>query len=139
MNEEGRYETIVRNRLKELTRVNAEVRAFLAGHAISAEAAYALELAIEELLTNVIRHGLDDTVEHDIRLDVCLLPDELVMTIQDRGRAFDPVAAPVPDTSIRPEERAEGGLGVHLVRELAERMAYRRVEDRNISAVHIRR
>jgi anti-sigma regulatory factor (Ser/Thr protein kinase) len=49
----------------------------------------------------------------------------------DRGRAFDPLSAPPPDLETRLEERRDGGLGIHLVRQIMRDLEYRREGDWN--------
>ena len=57
------------------------------------------------------------------------------MEFTDDGLAFNPVAQPAPDLEADIGERPIGGLGVHLVRELAERVDYTRTRGRNILKV----
>ena len=57
------------------------------------------------------------------------------MEFTDDGLAFNPIAQPLPDLEADIDERPIGGLGVHLVRELAERVDYTRTRGRNILKV----
>jgi anti-sigma regulatory factor (Ser/Thr protein kinase) len=56
----------------------------------------------------------------------------VVGALSDAGVAFDPTAMAAPDVDAEMDERHIGGLGVHLVRTLAEEIAYRREDGRNI-------
>jgi anti-sigma regulatory factor (Ser/Thr protein kinase) len=66
-----------------------------------------------------------------IEVAVELREDAVEMTIQDEGPAFDPLLLPEPDVTAALDERRPGGLGVHLVRKLMDRVEYRRTEGRN--------
>ena len=68
-----------------------------------------------------------------------LAADHIVLQIADDGRDFNPLAAPPLDLDQPLEERTIGGLGVHLVRSLAERVKYQRAGGRNILTTFILR
>ena len=55
----------------------------------------------------------------------------MVAEIIDNGRAFDPTAAPAPDLSLPLEQRDPGGLGIHLMRRMIDRVEYRRAGGEN--------
>lgn len=88
-----------------------------------------MTLILDELITNVVTHGLRDA-PGDVQLRAELDTDCLVVTLRDQAPAFNPLDAPEPDTSLELEDREVGGLGVHLVRKLADGLHYRRTEDR---------
>jgi anti-sigma regulatory factor (Ser/Thr protein kinase) len=88
-------------------------------------------LAIEEFATNSIKYGYDDTEEHLIEVNLSLSNGELVLTILDDGRAFNPLEAPEPKVSLPVEDRPVGGLGIYLVRKLSDRMQYAREGGKN--------
>ena len=126
------------NRLDALSRVMEEVTRFIETRVVSARAAYLVNLAIEEMVTNILKYGYDDTALHEILLRLEIHPDGLILVIEDDGREFNPVAAPEPDVDRPTEQRVPGGLGIHLVRKLAEQMAYERQGGRNRLTVRIR-
>ncbi len=89
------------------------------------------ETVADEMLSNVIRHGYQDDRLHTIDVAIAVRSDELTLQISDDGIAFDPFSAPAPEVTRPIEERPVGGLGIHLVRELAARCEYARVGGRN--------
>ena len=93
--------------------------------------AYFADLAIEEIVTNCIQYGYGDDLEHTILITLAMSDEALTMQIADDGLAFDPLSAPSPDFSIDLQSRAEGGLGIHLLRNLADRIAYERRDGTN--------
>jgi serine/threonine-protein kinase RsbW len=90
-----------------------------------------LELALDEIVTNVISYGYADDAPHVIRVDVGVHGEELTATVEDDGLPFNPLDRAAPDTTAPIEDRAIGGLGIHLVRELMDRVRYDRIGDRN--------
>ena len=49
----------------------------------------------------------------------------------DNGRPFDPSAAPYPNLTGSLEDRDAGGLGIHLIRNMVDRVEYRREDGQN--------
>jgi serine/threonine-protein kinase RsbW len=91
-----------------------------------------VELAVDEAFTNVCNYAYDsETGEVEVR---CFIDDEnlLVVEIVDRGKLFDPLSLPEPVLSADLDEREVGGLGVYLVRKIADRVDYSRAGDLNI-------
>ncbi len=89
-----------------------------------------VRLACDELLNNVISYAYEGASEHEIRIKMTMAQDRLTITISDDGKPFDPFTQPTPDTGSPLEERAIGGLGVHLVRNVMNKIAYHREEGR---------
>ncbi len=120
---------VVRNRIAELESARAALGGLLRTANASPQGAYDAELVLEELFTNVVRHGSphgDEEAAHTIALAFEVRGDALLLTIEDDGVAFDPRTAPVPP---RPESLAQarpGGLGLVLVRSVARRLDYAR-------------
>jgi anti-sigma regulatory factor (Ser/Thr protein kinase) len=82
-------------------------------------ARFDLQLAVEEACCNVIDHAYNSN-GGEFRLQFEARGPDIVITVQDRGRPFDPTLVPSPDMSIPLEERPLGGLGLHLMRQLMD-------------------
>jgi serine/threonine-protein kinase RsbW len=94
------------------------------------ERAY-LHLVVEELLTNLVKYGYDLGRIGEAELILARDADRVTLTVIDDGRAFDPLTAPSPDLEQAVEDRPIGGLGIHLIRSLAEEARYERIDGRN--------
>ncbi len=90
------------------------------------------ELALEEILVNIIHYAYPDGNPGDLELRLGYKDNQLTFETRDSGVEFDSCKASTPDTSIPVEERQIGGLGIHLVRNIVDNMSYRRENDRNI-------
>ncbi len=91
------------------------------------------ELAAEELLVNVVHYayaGSDAPGDIEMRCGMAA-PDMFCMEVRDKGAPFNPLQAGTPDLSGSMDERPVGGLGIFLVRELADRLDYYREENTN--------
>lgn len=121
--------------LQDIERLNRMVRQFGELHDVPGRTLYAMNLAIDELVTNVVLYGYDDARGQEIAVQIEGAPGELRATITDGGRQFDPLTVPRPDLDVPLEKRALGGLGIHLVRSLMDRVDYARVDGKNVLTV----
>jgi len=97
-----------------------------------------VKMIVDELCSNIILHGYEDTEKGDIRLTMEENKEHLVITLLDHGQAFDPKLLRDPPLDEDIHERKIGGLGVFLVRELAYQMDYERKNDNNRLTVRIK-
>lgn len=87
---------------------------------------YLMRLVIEEIATNIVKYGYDDSNRDIIQLTCTASAGTLSISIRDRGRPFDPRDHPDPDLETTdPNERDIGGLGLYFVREYADTIDYR--------------
>ncbi len=106
-----------------------------AAQGVSRAVTWPVEVSLDEVLANVVRHGLAGRgdaaqVELELRLEPGD-PPRCEVRIEDDGPEFDPLGAAVPDTSLGVEERPMGGLGIELVKRLMDEVQYERKAGRN--------
>src|SRR5271166_111827 len=91
-------------------------------------------IVLEELLTNLSRYGYPNRPKPEGIAEVTLEleGDRLTIEFGDDGQAFDPLDRVAPDLGQPVESRRVGGLGLHMVRELAEEAHYSRRDGRNV-------
>ncbi len=118
--------------VREIERLNQLVRRFGELHEIPSRALYAVNLALDEVVTNVVMHGFEIITGQEVAVRVATAGDDLHSEVVDGGREFNPLDAPLPDLTAALEERALGGLGIHLVRSLMDRVEYRRENAKNV-------
>ena len=119
-------------RFGALSRVNAFLEDFCREAAIGREQCLRVNLVLEELFTNTVRHGHRGDCDAPVWVFLVHGPTGLHVTYEDTAPSFNPYARPsaaAPDTSI--EERKVGGLGVYVTRELASAWDYAYVFGRN--------
>lgn len=99
---------------------------------------FEIELAIDEAITNIISHGYP---AGGGPLTVGVLPGEEWVTVElrDRGIPFNPLLHPPVDVSAPLGDRKIGGLGVHLIRNLMDEIAYEYRDGENILTMRRRR
>jgi serine/threonine-protein kinase RsbW len=133
---EGKLKLAIKNELSELEGFNATLAQFLDFHNIPYRAAYAVNLAIDELVVNVMRYAYVDEDTHLIDIELAIEGDQLILQIVDDGRPFDPRSGPALD--LHAEDREAGGLGLILVLDMVDVLKYRRMDERNWVEVRVR-
>lgn len=127
--------------LGELVRVKDEVARALDPLSPSRQCLADTLLIVEEVLSNIVRHGHGGEPGHEILLDLHHDDGILTLRFEDCAPAFDPTAhtrasAPGPDDER--EAMPMGGVGIVLVREMAETVDYRRQDGRNCLTIRQR-
>jgi serine/threonine-protein kinase RsbW len=75
-----------------------------------------LKLALTEAASNSVRHAYTgDDHAGVVEISYQLLPDRLVIEVTDEGEGFDP-----GESAGLPEELSEGGLGIAIIRAIAD-------------------
>ena len=115
------------------------VLAYLAPHALSAQAVYAVELVLEEVLTNQIKYAFVGRVASPVTLSVDVDAGDVVIGFEDDGLAFDPLQAAEPPWPESIQQAQVGGLGLVLVHRLAKSASYERLDERNRLTITIDR
>ena len=124
--------TILNNQLSEIPRLHDLLIEFGRTQSISESALSSLNLALEEIFTNIISHGFQDTQEHNILLRVMLEDGELVAEVEDDGTPFNPLDVPAPDVTRPIEDRPIGGLGIHLTKKMVDGIDYSLRDGKNV-------
>ena len=81
---------------------------------------FAIELAMGEALSNIIRHAYDGEPGHKIHLSLTIDETKLSLTIIDSGRKFDPALHPPPKLDVP----KEGGYGIYLIKKVMDEVTY---------------
>jgi serine/threonine-protein kinase RsbW len=90
-----------------------------------------LHLVLDELLSNVVRHGYGQQGPYRITVSLGFKRGVLRLEITDDAGRFNPLDAPEPDLGLPLADRPVGGLGILLVKRLMDELKYSRVKGRN--------
>jgi serine/threonine-protein kinase RsbW len=118
------------------------IETFSADHGFPDDLSFGIQLCVEELFANVVRHGggqwieganTPEPVEPSVSMSVCIMraDDEVTVILKDNGTPFDIAAAEAKPVG-RPLEAAQpGGLGIQLIKKFSSELTYDRVGDLN--------
>ena len=126
------YSFELKNDLSELERLCRTCEEIGQDINISDRTIFEMNLALDELFTNIISYGFQDCQEHIIKVTITTEGDQLQMRIEDDGVPFNPLESKTPEFQCGIEECKIGGLGIHLIRKLMDDVHYKRVADKNI-------
>ncbi len=123
---------VLKNAISEIRVLSNTVKEFCEENSLSGEVAHDIHLALEEIFSNIVFYGFHDQDEHQIAISLSLRNNTLVLEIKDDGIPFNPLESKTPDLEIPIEERATGGMGIHIARGLVDEIAYFRKQNKNI-------
>lgn len=131
---------IVPGEIARVEDLNTSLEAVLTRHGIDAGVRGDVRLIVEELASNAIEYGGDgvDVGQHELSVDIGMDGDLLTLRFRDQGAPFDPLSAQTPDLEADILDRPIGGLGLYLIRQIAESMHYERIDDCNLLRVSLR-
>jgi anti-sigma regulatory factor (Ser/Thr protein kinase) len=113
------------------------VEGFLDGEGIDTDPSFEIQLVIEELFTNMVKYSRDG--HQDIAISLEREGPRLVIRLRDFDvEPFDVTRVPTADVDQPITERTRGGLGLHLVRQVADDFRYD-YRDRNSTITVIKR
>lgn len=118
--------------LAEIPRVADAAEAFCAPLHPGPRDLHALQLVLEETVTNVITHGYGGRPGHAFTLELRIEGRRVTAVLTDDAPAYDPLARAEVDVHAPLAERGIGGLGVHLVKKLMDSAAYERRDGCNV-------
>jgi len=122
----------LRNSLSELDTVRRKLEEFGTSLGLSKKGIFQINLAMEEVFSNIISSAYTNNREHWITVTISHEKDTLVLRIEDDGIPFNPCEVETPDLECALEEREIGGLGCYLMRCCMDDIAYERRGNRNV-------
>ena len=117
--------------LDELEHLSGWIGQFCVANALDKDVEFDLNLALEELFTNTVRHGGCEGARDAAQISLVKNDGAIHVEYSDRGIAFNPLELPPPNLAVPLEERQPGGLGVYMVRQLMQDVAYERRGESN--------
>lgn len=123
--------SVIRADIHEIPGLFARIQRFGADCGIAEAALFKIELALDELINNVIDHGYPGRAPGEIAVRLRCEGDRIDIELSDDADLYDPFGIATPDLDADIEDRPLGGLGVHLVRSLMSEARYRVVDGRN--------
>ena len=129
--------------LESLAAIRKYVKEAAAAARLESGSAYRLQLAVDEIATNVILHSYHAAgLAGELSVFAELSAQALTVTLEDTGRPFDSRTADLPteeELALPLEERPIGGLGVYLTLKGVDEFRYETVGSRNHNIFVMRR
>ena len=88
---------------------------------------YSLKVVADEILSNIVYYSGANTADVLFRNDA----DRITLTFGDDGTPYNPLESEEPDVTAGLEERSIGGLGLFMVKKMAESIQYEYAAGKN--------
>lgn len=105
-------------------------------HGFDEESVSKIALAVDEACTNVIKHAYNYSANQEIEIRIAIGDGNFEVIITHGGKMFNPDAVKTPDMREYLSHFRRGGLGMHLMRSLMDRVEYRLLPDQK-TEVHL--
>ena len=147
----------VLNELSDLSEFSEEFRAYCEEMNLDENKIFELELSLEELIVNSFTHGYKDDEDGSVKVEAEDTGTDLRISLQDKAPPFDlfrdapaprlggedpepevaaePEPDPEPEIEAEAKEEKQGGLGIHLVKSLNDKVEYYGSQDGNIVVI----
>ena len=125
-------ELLLLNRQSEVQQLHDKLEALARETGIAPEHLHKVQLSAEEYVTNVFKYAFDQQGEHQVKVRLQLENGELSLEFEDEGRPFNLLEYPTPDLTVPLDQRPIGGLGIHMIRQSMDQVAYCRKAGKNI-------
>jgi len=127
-----RIEFELKNDPAELDRLAEQLEDFGQRFSMERRCIFEMNLAVDELFTNIISYGFPDDKDHIVRVVLESDGHTVTITVEDDGAPFNPLTAKEPDLDMPLEETPVGGLGIHLCKNMMDNLKYCRCESKNV-------
>lgn len=104
---------------------------FAARHGLSSNTTSDVHVVLDEILSNIVKHGKGGRRESPIQVAFALDARRLRIEVADSSKEFNLLALPDPDLSLPLGRKPIGGLGIYLVKKLTDEQLYERREGKN--------
>ena len=122
----------LKNQIGELDKVNKFIEEIGDELGLGMELRMNLNLVMEEMVSNVIFYAYPKGVEAEIELVAECDGKELSFVLSDSGKEFDPTLKEDLNLDINPSEREIGGMGIYIVKNIMNKVSYKRLEGKNL-------
>ena len=98
---------------------------------LDSDLANKLDMCAEEIFANIVFYAYpkkDGIIEAEIEKT----DNNIIFKFKDYGIEYNPLEKPDPDIDLPPEERPLGGLGIFMVKEMTDKITYKRENNQNI-------
>lgn len=128
----------IKNNISDLSRLAPFIEEMAETYGIAPDQAFKINLALDEAMANVVSYAYPEGSEGAITLTADKEDDTIVLRITDEGAPFDPTKEGDVDTTLSVEERPIGGLGIFLIKQMMDTVAYQRIGNKNVLIMEVR-
>lgn len=114
----------VNSETKSIEKITNFVEKILKENKICSEAVEEILVAVDEAVTNVIRHSYKDKKDGVIQLHLVMKDNKIIISLFDDGMTFEPKRVPLPIFSKNIDKRTLGGMGIYLMKQFMDEVTF---------------
>ena len=126
---------VIRNEMAQLSILSEAMERFGSEHALAPKPLVQLQVALDEIVSNVIKYAWPEGGTHEIRVRITFDSGKMTIDIADDGRSFDPRRALPPERPPAGQRPRPGGVGLHMVKQFMDGFEYARIDGWNHSTL----
>lgn len=134
----GTFSLTLTNDINELEKLEPFLENFFEQNKLDPSHLTKINLALEEALANVIMYAYPNGSTGEVTLGMKEVNSVIHMKISDKGVPFNPLQQQDVDLNVSLEERRIGGLGIHLIKEIMDKMDYEYKDESNILRMELK-
>ena len=119
------------NELAALPVASETLNRFGADNGVPHNALVQLQVALDEIVSNVIKYAWPEGGPHELTICLTAHSDAVEIEVVDDGQPFDPLSAPSPMPLSKGRRPRPGGVGIHMTRQLTDGIEYVRSNGEN--------
>jgi anti-sigma regulatory factor (Ser/Thr protein kinase) len=128
------FEMTIESDSSRIPSISASLEEVMHTQGFSSEDILDTQLAVEEIITNIINHGYKNA-GGEIVISCRINVNQAEVRIRDNAPRFDPLSLPEPELDATVQDRKIGGLGVFLVRQVMDEISYRYENGQNVLVI----
>ena len=125
------FELVIDANVEKIPEISALLGEEMETFGFGSEIILDTQLAVEEVITNIIKHGYKKP-GGEIIVSSRISPERIEVQIMDTAPRFNPLSVPEPELDSTIEDRNIGGLGIFLIRQVMDEVSYRYEDGKNI-------
>lgn len=95
-------------------------------------ASYGVETAVDEACSNIIEHAYGGEGKGEIDFKYKIAGDDLIFTLKDTGKSFDPQKIRKPKLNVPLKNRQENGLGLYFMYQWMDEVRFEVIDNTNV-------
>jgi anti-sigma regulatory factor (Ser/Thr protein kinase) len=122
----------IENHINQIPIALGKIHSFTTSYVPVQEDLHFLKIVLDEALSNIIKYAYPNNETKLIELETKLENNQIIIQITDDGRPFNPLTEFNFKPISNPKNPDEGGMGIHLMKNLVDRLEYQFVANKNV-------